>query len=186
MKSRRNFRWSDVRKNNIELKDLVNYYETFNRSEGKSPKTVKWYREVLDRFVGWLELQEKSTKLGSIDQIDVIEFILWLREKRFNGFITSRDIDRIRDGAMVKAAGLVIRRQRPHGKVVFLTLEDEFGHIPCMVFGKVYNQYEHFFRSSFLIIKGTLTWREGTCNVVIQQVKPFRALDKVPEPKDWR
>ena len=43
MKSRKNFRWSDVRKNNMELKDLVNYYETFNRSEGKSPKTVKWY-----------------------------------------------------------------------------------------------------------------------------------------------
>jgi len=85
MKSRKNFRWSDVRKNNIELKDLVNYYETFNRSEGKSPKTVKWYREVLDRFVGWLELQEKPTKLGSIDQMDVREFILWLREKRYNG-----------------------------------------------------------------------------------------------------
>jgi error-prone DNA polymerase len=106
---------------------------------------------------------------------------------RFNGgFLTSRDIEKLRDGAPVTAAGLVIRRQRPHGKVVFITLEDEFGHIPCMVFGKVYERYEPAFRSAFLIIKGNLTRREGTCNVVINNVKPFNALDKVPQSKDWR
>jgi len=106
---------------------------------------------------------------------------------RFNGsFQTSRDIDKLGDGAAVTAAGLVIRRQRPHGKVVFVTLEDEFGHIPCMVFGKVYERYEHKFRSPFLIVKGKLTRREGTHNVVIQRVKPFSALDKVPQSKDWR
>ena len=106
---------------------------------------------------------------------------------RFNGgFRTSKDIEKLRDGAAVTAAGLVIRRQRPQGKVVFITLEDEFGHIPCMVFGKVYERYEHTFRSAFLIIKGNLTRREGTCNVVINQVKSFSALEKVPQSKDWR
>lgn len=106
---------------------------------------------------------------------------------RFNtGYRTSKDIEKLRDGATVKAAGLVIRRQRPHGKVVFMTLEDEFGHIPCMVFGKTYERYEYTFRSPFLIIRGKLTRREGTCNVVINQVKPFSALDKVPVSNDWR
>ena len=106
---------------------------------------------------------------------------------RFNrSFRTSQDIDKLRDGAPVTAAGLVIRRQRPRGKVVFITLEDEFGHIPCMVFGKTYERYEYTFRSPFLIIKGRLTRREGTCNVVINQVKPFNALDKVPASKDFR
>jgi len=105
---------------------------------------------------------------------------------RFNGgFRASRDIENLRDGAFVKAAGLVIRRQRPHGKVVFITLEDEFGHIPCMVFGKVYERYEHTFRSPFLIIKGRLTRREGTCNVVINEAKAFSALEKAPASKDW-
>ena len=42
----------------------------------------------------------------------------------------SKDIEQLRDGAEVMTAGLVIRRQRPQGKVVFITLEDEFGHIP--------------------------------------------------------
>jgi len=106
---------------------------------------------------------------------------------RFNGgFHTSRDIEKLRDGAFITAAGLVIRRQRPHGKVVFITLEDEFGHIPCMVFGKVYEQYEYTFRSAFLIIRGRLTRRDGTCNVVINKAESFNALEKVPASKDWR
>ena len=106
---------------------------------------------------------------------------------RFDGsYITSRDIERLRDGTPVKAAGLVIRRQRPHGKVVFITLEDEFGHIPCMVFGKVYEEYEHTFRSSFLIIKGYLTRREGTCNVVINNVESFTAPDIPSRSHDFR
>jgi len=30
---------------------------------------------------------------------------------------------------------------------VFITLEDEFGHIPCMVFPKVYERYEYRFKA---------------------------------------
>jgi len=105
---------------------------------------------------------------------------------RFNGgFCTSKDIESLPDGAPVAAAGLVIRRQRPHGKVVFITLEDEFGHIPCMVFGKTYEEYEHTFRSAFLIIRGNLTRREGTCNVVINLAESFSGLEKAPVSKNW-
>jgi len=105
---------------------------------------------------------------------------------RFNGgFFTSRDIENLGDGAQVKTAGLVIRRQRPHGKVVYITLEDEFGHIPCLAFARVYERYEHQFRSAFLAIGGRLSRREGTHNVVIQRVQPFSALEKVPQSKDW-
>ncbi|MBN1161844.1 MAG: hypothetical protein JXA17_07855, partial [Dehalococcoidales bacterium] len=109
-----------------------------------------------------------------------------LRPRFKNGFRTSKDIENLGNGVPVTAAGLVIRRQRPHGKVVFITLEDEFGHIPCMVFGKVYEQYEYTFRSAFLIIRGRLTRREGTCNVVINRAESFNALEKVPASKDWR
>jgi error-prone DNA polymerase len=106
---------------------------------------------------------------------------------RFNGgFCTSQDIDKMGDGAAVTTTGLVIRRQRPQGKVVYITLEDEFGHIPCMVFSKVYERQEHKFKAPFLIVKGRLSRREGTCNVVINQVKSFSVLDKVPQSKDWR
>ncbi len=106
---------------------------------------------------------------------------------RFNGgFCTSRDISGLSDGAEVTTAGLVIRRQRPHGKVVFMTLEDEYGLIPLMVFPQVYERQEYEFRSPFLVVKGKLTRREGTHNVVVTEVKPFRAMEKAPESKNWR
>jgi error-prone DNA polymerase len=100
--------------------------------------------------------------------------------------LCSKDIDGLRDGAEVMTAGLVIRRQRPRGKVVFITLEDEFGHIPLMIFPQVYERQEHKFKSPFLVVKGTLSRREGTHNVVVAQVRPFSALEKVPQSKNWR
>ncbi len=65
-------------------------------------------------------------------------------------------------------------------------LEDEFGHIPLMVFPDMYERHEHQFKSLFLAVRGKVSRREGTHNVVVTQVKPFRALDKVPQSKDWR
>ena len=106
---------------------------------------------------------------------------------RFNSSVkSSKEIIRLPDGAELITAGMVIRRQRPLGKAVFITLEDEHGHVPCMVFPKVYEKYEHRFKSPFLIISGKVSRREGTYNVVIDNVKAFNALDKAPQSKDWR
>jgi error-prone DNA polymerase len=99
---------------------------------------------------------------------------------------SSKEVNKLKDGAEVLTAGLVIRRQRPRGKVVFITLEDEFGLIPCMVFPQVYEEQEMKFKSPFIIIKGVMTRREGTHNVVVNQVKPFNALEKLPQSRDFR
>lgn len=107
---------------------------------------------------------------------------------RFNisGMCCSKDIPAMRDGTEVVTVGMVIRRQRPQGKVVFITLEDEFGHIPLMVFPQVYERQEHKFKSPFLLIKGKMCRRQGTHNVIVEQVKPFNALEKTLQSKDWR
>jgi error-prone DNA polymerase len=109
-----------------------------------------------------------------------------LRPRFKPGVLCSKDIAGLSDGERITVAGLVIRRQRPHGKVVFITLEDEFGHIPLMVFPRVYERHEHVFKSPFLVVQGTLSRREGTHNVVVNRVKPFSALDKPLQSKDWR
>jgi error-prone DNA polymerase len=109
-----------------------------------------------------------------------------LRPRFQKGMCCSREIDHMRDGAEVLTAGLVIRRQRPRGKVVFITLEDEFGHIPLMVFPKVYERDEHKFKSAFLMVQGRLARREGTHNVVVDKVRAFNAMEKTPASKDWR
>jgi hypothetical protein len=43
MKSRRNLRWHEMHKENIELSILIKQYEAYNKSEGKSPRTVEWH-----------------------------------------------------------------------------------------------------------------------------------------------
>jgi error-prone DNA polymerase len=131
----------------------------------------------------WEKMQEEYNILNLFPAGHIMEK---LRPRFHHDVRCSRDIDAMRDGTEVITAGLVIRRQRPRGKVVFITLEDEFGHIPLIVFPQVYEKQEYKFKSPFLVIKGTLTRREGTHNVVVTQVKPFSALEKTPQSKDWR
>jgi len=72
-------------KGDTDLSRVIEFYETFNRSEGKSPRTVEWYSEVLNLFLDWLRSKGKPTNLGSVGEMEVREFILFLREKRVNG-----------------------------------------------------------------------------------------------------
>ncbi len=140
----------------------------------------------------FVELQKPGAWESMKDEYSVLSLypgghvMARMRHRLGRNLITSRDIEKLGNHAAVTTAGLVIRRQRPRGKVVFITLEDEFGHVPCMVFPKVYERYEHQFKSPFLLVRGRLSRREGTHNVVVTGVKPFSALDKVPGSKDFR
>ncbi|MFC2020719.1 DNA polymerase III subunit alpha [Chloroflexota bacterium] len=130
----------------------------------------------------WEKMKDEYSMLGLYPAGHVMAQL----RHRFNvGFCTSRDIDKLADGTEVVTAGLVIRRQRPHGKVVFMTIEDEFGLIPLIVFPKVFERQEYEFKSPFLVIKGKLSRREGTSNVVVTSVKSFQAMEKVPQSKNW-
>jgi error-prone DNA polymerase len=137
----------------------------------------------LDAPSTWERMKEEYTVLSLFPAGHIMTL---LRPRFRRDICCSKDIDRMRDGTEVTTAGLVIRRQRPRGKVVFITLEDEFGHIPLMVFPQVYESQEHRFKSPFLVVKGTLSRQEGTHNVVVKQVRPFSALEKVLVSKDWR
>jgi hypothetical protein len=63
MRTRLNARWEDMEKGSIELSRLIKHFESFNRSEGKSPRTVEWYTYVLEFFRQWLEENGMSTML---------------------------------------------------------------------------------------------------------------------------
>jgi error-prone DNA polymerase len=146
------------------------------------PLPVKQDLVDLDAPSEWERMKEEYNVLSLFPAGHIMSR---LRPRFHSGMCSSKDIQGMRDGTEVTTAGLVIRRQRPRGKVVFITLEDEFGHIPLMVFPQVYERNEHRFKSPFLIISGRLSRREGTHNVVVERVKPFSALDKVPCSKDW-
>ncbi|MBM3946489.1 MAG: hypothetical protein FJ315_03695 [SAR202 cluster bacterium] len=99
--------------------------------------------------------------------------------------LTSQDILGLADGTEVTVAGLVIRRQRPHARAVFITLEHEFGHIPLVVWPQVYEPYRLVLEEAVLLVRGVVSRREGTMNVVVQRVRSVRGVRDAPRSKDW-
>ena len=78
-----------MEKGNIDLSRLIKHFESFNRSEGKSPRTLEWYTYVLEFFRHWLEESGWSTALKDVGEDEVREFILYLQERRVNGRLLS-------------------------------------------------------------------------------------------------
>jgi error-prone DNA polymerase len=146
------------------------------------PLPVSQDMAELSSLAPWERMQEEYSVLGLFPAGHIMAS---LRPRFSREVSTSKDIEHLGDGAEVTTAGMVIRRQRPRGKVVFITLEDEFGHVPLMVFPGVYGRQENRFKSPFLVVRGKLTRKEGTHNLVVEQVRPFSALEKAPSSKDW-
>ena len=96
--------------------------------------------------------------------------------------------DRVKDLAddtEVWVAGVVIRRQRPLAKAVFITLEDEFGHSPLVIWPQVYARLKRIARESVLIARGKVSRRDGTLNIVVSNLKPVTSDAPVGKSKDW-
>jgi error-prone DNA polymerase len=102
------------------------------------------------------------------------------------GTLTSEQVDGAPDGSRVRVAGLVVRRQRPAGKAVFLTLEDECGHTPLVVWPAEYARLRHALREPVLVVEGTVSRREGTMNVVVSAASAVRGQEQLGlRSKDW-
>jgi site-specific recombinase XerD len=54
MPSRRRRRWRDVEKKDIPVTDLVRSFLMHQEDRNHSPKTVRWYGDMLGRFADWL------------------------------------------------------------------------------------------------------------------------------------
>ena len=100
--------------------------------------------------------------------------------------LSSQEMPGLADGEEVTVAGLVIRRQRPLGKTVFVTLEDEFGHIPLAIWPKVYERYRLVLREPVLIMRGEVSRREGTMNIVAKHIEMAPAARYLPKAKSWQ
>jgi len=72
----RNIRWSDMDMSQLELSNLIIHFAQSNKAEGKSPKTVSWYSEMLISYVKHLEAIEPQPTLTELDITNVREFII--------------------------------------------------------------------------------------------------------------
>ena len=89
------------------------------------------------------------------------------------------------EGAEVTVAGLVIRRQHPGASAVFITLEDEFGHTPLVVWLNTFQRYRMVIREPVLKVRGFVSRREDSMNVVVSYVESIRTAYDLPKARDW-
>jgi len=109
----------------------------------------------------------------------------YLRE-RLVGITNSLEILGMPDGTKVEVAGLVVRKQRPLANAYFITLEDEFGHIPTILWPGIYARYRHIIRKPILRVAGKVSRRGGTMNIVVERVEPIDAVPSLNlKSKDW-
>ena len=64
----------------FDIRTLIRHFEVHNITEGKSPRTVGWYNEVLGLFLDWLTRNELSTSLDRIGEQEARGFVLHLQQ----------------------------------------------------------------------------------------------------------
>ena len=102
------------------------------------------------------------------------------------GILSSKDIKSTSPSRRVTVAGMVITRQRPStaSGVVFLTLEDELGHINVVVWPRVYERFRSLARDDVLLEVDGQVQREGSVIHVV--ARRFRRLQVVSNPPETR
>ncbi len=63
------------------MEDLISLYELSNQAEGKSPKTVSWYTEMLQAFSRYLSANHHACDVTAFEIDTVREYILYLKQK---------------------------------------------------------------------------------------------------------
>ena len=101
--------------------------------------------------------------------------------------LTSDTLGGCADGEVVRVAGRVVRRQRPLAKAVFLTLEDEFGMIPVVVWEHRWPRLRRALRQPLAVVQGELSRRDGALNLVADRAWQLDGgLDGLGTSRDWR
>ncbi len=70
----------------LGLRELIAWYQISNQAEGKSPRTIAWYDEMLKSFLGYLKKELKCHNLSAFNIDNVRSYIINLQNKtKFQG-----------------------------------------------------------------------------------------------------
>ena len=136
----------------------------------------------LETPTGWESMNGEYRTMGLHPDGHVMSY---LRQRLGPEVLTSQDLEGLEDGTEVTVAGLVIRRQRPLGKAVFITLEDEYGHSPLILWPKVYQRYRQVLKEPLVQVGGTVSRRDGTINILVAHAKRLAETMEAPKAKNW-
>jgi error-prone DNA polymerase len=100
-----------------------------------------------------------------------------LRRRRVVGYL---ELVKKPHGAHVRVGGMMVTRQRPGtaSGVVFMTLEDEDGHMNLVVFTHIYERYRELVRDEVMLIAEGEVQRQGrVVNLIVQHFARLEAAD---------
>lgn len=80
-RSNKRAKWRQMDKGSTSLQKLALQREAFNRSDGKTAKTVEWHGASLRLLIRFLEEQNYSTLLRDISLDVVREYVLYLQQR---------------------------------------------------------------------------------------------------------
>ncbi len=94
------------------------------------------------------------------------------------GFRRCGDLARLKDGARVEVAGLVLIRQKPgKGNVTFITLEDETGIANAILWQRVFDSYRRIVMAAPMIgVKGILQREGEVIHIVTERLEDYTFL----------
>jgi error-prone DNA polymerase len=96
-----------------------------------------------------------------------------------DGTVSSEAIGRTRHGRRIRTAGIVITRQRPGtaSGVIFVTLEDEFGHANLIVWPKVFERFrKEVLRSTLMAVAGPVQREGQVVHVLAEEIRDLTPL----------
>ncbi|MGE5542018.1 MAG: OB-fold nucleic acid binding domain-containing protein, partial [Bacillota bacterium] len=103
---------------------------------------------------------------------------LFRNSLKADGFLSSKDVCRAKQGTVVKVAGFPVRPHRPPTKsgrtVVFLSLEDEFGLADLTIFENTYQKYGQVIFTDPappLKVTGRIQRRGNGVSVVVREIE---------------
>ena len=70
----------------LTIDELISRYSVSNQADGKSPKTIAWYGDILNQFSAYLETERYPRHLSVINLDIVRGYVLYLRHRpKFQG-----------------------------------------------------------------------------------------------------
>jgi site-specific recombinase XerC len=76
LKTRANSKWEDINMAELDLTKLISHFAQSNSAEGKSPKTVTGYTEMLFDFIKFLRSNGMEAILGQLSTTTVRQFVI--------------------------------------------------------------------------------------------------------------
>ncbi len=81
-----NLKWQDTNMAKLDLTKLILHFEQSNKAEGKSPKTVSWYTEMLAVFVKFKKLRDKRIVLDEFNIVNARDFVIHEQQRGLSPF----------------------------------------------------------------------------------------------------